>query len=123
MTKLIALTALLIVVLAAPAMACKEVRDPSAAITICGDPRAIISLDNGASNVAVQFRIIFWDAKTDIRRKIIRQVGPNDGKVLVRWVHGGNRNVAVYDAVTNEVLARVNVARAHIGPCPAVPTA
>jgi hypothetical protein len=109
----------LVAILAVPALACVVVREPEAGILICGDPRAYITLDNTASTEAVPFRIIFWNAKTDIRQKVIRQVGPGEALQLVRWVRGGDRKVSVYDAVTNDLLARVTVGQAHSGRCPA----
>jgi hypothetical protein len=119
--KSLIIAVLLTTVLAAPALACREeVRDPHASITLCGDPRAHITLDNSDSTMAVPFRVVFWNAKTDIRQKIVRQVGPGDTLRLVRWVHGDGRKVSIYDAVTNDVLARVTVDAAnHTGPCPA----
>lgn len=100
------------------AMACQEVRAPEASITICGDPHAVIRLDNDASTVDVTFRVVYWSGRTDVRR--VERIGVPDGNVLTirRFVRGGGRKVSVYDQQTGDVLARVTVTRdKHSGAC------
>jgi hypothetical protein len=109
MTKIIALTALLIVVLAAPAAACKEVRDPSASVCVHRDPIAVVTLDNSLSNVAVALRVVFHDWRTGTRRTDDVYVGPGAVRIKQIRVKGGQKGIAVIDLGTREVLVRGKV--------------
>lgn len=131
---------LLTLVLAAPAAACEKppIYDPHASVSVCGDPRAYIALDNTDSNRPVDFRVVFWTPRTDIRHTFVKEVPAGESRMLVRWVRsvglgGALRKVSVYArvrigtgnggemtwAMKWELLARVTVKTAHGGRCPA----
>jgi hypothetical protein len=112
-----ALAAVLSITSAGAALACHKPPPPpeplAASITLCGDPRAIISITGEGTA-----RIVFWSGATGERKVIRKDV--DGARTLKRWVKG-QRKVSVYDDATNEVLARVKVTRsAIVGPCPVV---
>lgn len=63
---------------------------PQASATVCGDPRAIITLDNSISNVPVTFKVIFQSGRDGTR--IVKNKTVQAGATLVTeptWVKGG----------------------------------
>lgn len=121
MNKLVraaALSTAILAVTAAPAMACfQKTYEPAASLAFCGDPRALITLDNTASNVDATFRVVFKSGNPNVapaRRVVTIDIDGGEMRTIKRWVKGGS-DVIVRDGFRT-LLARETVD--VTGPCP-----
>lgn len=86
-----------------PATGCpppQEVLEPEAAAIVCGDPRLWVQIDNTASNVAANIKVVSKHgdkSRVPARRVIKRTVADGSVKVIgPRWTRGNGAPVRVW---------------------------